>query len=97
MRKLKRYGAALLLAISTVFQSCNDDDRYSIGDLGVDWVTVHVEGDGAYSFIGDRWGTMSLRQRPLLVTGGTREIGLYFILIRCRKIFKGMIMLLSRN
>lgn len=58
MRKLKRYGAALLLAISTVFQSCNDDDRYSIGDLGVDWVTVHVEGDGAYSFIGDRWGTM---------------------------------------
>ena len=43
------------MAISTVFQSCNDDDRYSIGDLGVDWVTVHVEGDGAYSFIGDRW------------------------------------------
>mgnify|MGYP000016755516 FL=1 len=58
MRKLKRYGTALLLVIATVFQSCNDDDGYSIGDLGVDWVTVHVEGDGAYSFIGDRWGTM---------------------------------------
>lgn len=58
MRKYKLYGMALLTALSVLFQGCDDDEGYSIGDLGADWVTVHVKGDGVYSFTGDHWGTM---------------------------------------
>lgn len=55
---IKLLGCSLLIAATSFFQSCKDDNGYSIGDIGVDWVTVHVEGDGYYSFIGDSWGTM---------------------------------------
>lgn len=58
MGKFKLYGVALFVSLSVFFQSCDDDSGYSIGDLGVDWVTVHVEGDGMYSFTGDQWGTL---------------------------------------
>ena len=58
MKKFKLYGTALLVSLCALFQSCDDDTGYSVGDLGADWVTVHVEGDGVYSFTGDQWGTM---------------------------------------
>lgn len=58
MKKFRLYGIVLLVSLSALLQSCDDDSGYSIGDLGADWVTVHVEGDGVYSFTGDQWGTM---------------------------------------
>ncbi|WP_300729141.1 NigD-like protein [uncultured Bacteroides sp.] len=50
--------AAFLLSVAALFTSCNDDEGYSIGDIGIDCVTVHVENDGLYTFTGDTWGTM---------------------------------------
>lgn len=58
MKGLKYYVGALLLGACSMFQSCDSDDGFSLGDIAVDWVTVHVEGAGAYSFTGDAWGTM---------------------------------------
>ncbi len=58
MKGLKYYLSALLVGTCGMFQSCDSDDGFSIGDIGRDWVTVHVEGTGAYSFTGDTWGTM---------------------------------------
>lgn len=55
---MKKYVWILLAGLATIFQSCNDDDGYSVGDMGIDWVTVHVEGDGLYTYTGDTWGTM---------------------------------------
>lgn len=46
----------LLLALVPMLQSCNDDDGYSIGDLGWDWATVRTTGGGGYYLEGDRWG-----------------------------------------
>lgn len=56
MNRLMKYYMMGLLTMMTA--ACNDEDGYSIGDIAVDWVTVHVEGDGVYSFVGDTWGTM---------------------------------------
>ena len=58
MKGFKFYVGALLAGVSSVFQSCDSDDGFALGDIGRDWVTVHVEGTGAYSFTGDTWGTM---------------------------------------
>lgn len=58
MKALKRYWMFAFILLAGLLQSCSDDDGYSIGDIGVDWVTVHVESDGLYTFTGDAWGTM---------------------------------------
>lgn len=58
MGKLKRYWILTFVFLTVFLQSCSDDDGYSIGDIGIDWVTVHVESDGLYTFTGDTWGTM---------------------------------------
>lgn len=58
MKNLKLFGGALLLGLAALFQSCDDNDGYSIGDIGVDYVTMHTEGNGVLTFTGDKWGTM---------------------------------------
>lgn len=58
MKTIKGYWIAALLMFAGVMQSCGNDDGYSIGDIAQDWVTIRVEGEGVYSFIGDTWGTM---------------------------------------
>ena len=58
MKTFRLFGAAILLGLVALFQSCDDNDGYSIGDIGVDYVTIHVSGNGDYSFTGDTWGTM---------------------------------------
>lgn len=58
MKNLKFLGVVILMALITLFQSCDDNDGYSLGDIGIDYVTVHVLGEGTYSFTGDTWGTM---------------------------------------
>ena len=58
MKNLKILGIVILMTLTAVFQSCDDNDGYSLGDIGVDYVTVHVLGQGTYSFTGDKWGTM---------------------------------------
>ena len=58
MKNLKFMGWLMLTVISALFTACDDNDGYSIGDLGADWVTVKVSAGSAYSFVGDDWGTM---------------------------------------
>ena len=58
MKNLKILGVVFLMTLTALFQSCDDNDGYSIGDIGVDYVTVHVLGQGTYSFTGDTWGSM---------------------------------------
>lgn len=56
MKKFNWILAILLLALVPMLQSCDDDDGYSIGDIGWDWGTVRTTGGGGYYLEGDRWG-----------------------------------------
>ena len=58
MKKVSLYGFAVLLGMATLFQSCDDNDGYSVGDIAVDFVTTHVSGSGVLTFTGDAWGTI---------------------------------------
>ena len=37
MKKLAHFCGIMLAATSFMFQSCDDSDGYSIGDIAVDW------------------------------------------------------------
>lgn len=54
--KLNLLLLAFLAVMGVTFQSCDDDDGYSLGDVAVDWATVNVKGAHVYDFTGDRWG-----------------------------------------
>ncbi len=59
MKKLNLLGIiGLLMTFSVLFSSCDDDEGYSLGDVALDYVTVHVLGEGTYSYTGDSWGSM---------------------------------------
>lgn len=60
MKKLNWFLLAVLLAVIPALQSCDDNDGYSIGDMGVDWATVRVLSGNTYYLEGDSWGTMWL-------------------------------------
>lgn len=40
MKKLNLLLLAFLAVMGVTFQSCDDDDGYSLGDVAVDWATV---------------------------------------------------------
>lgn len=42
MKKLNLLLLAFLAVMGVTFQSCDDDDGYSLGDVAVDWATVKV-------------------------------------------------------
>ena len=43
---------------TTTFQSCDNSDGYSIGDIGASWATVRVLGGNSYYLDSDRFGTL---------------------------------------
>lgn len=58
MKKVHWFVLLLCLALSPVFQSCDDGDGYSIGDFTPPlWATVRV-GGGAFYLDCDVWGTL---------------------------------------
>ncbi|WP_296260284.1 NigD-like C-terminal domain-containing protein [uncultured Phocaeicola sp.] len=57
-RQLKYITSVCIWMLAMIQTSCDDSDGYSIGDIAYDWVTIHVESDGIYTFTGDTWGTM---------------------------------------
>lgn len=57
MKKQNWLLLAILLVMVPVWQGC-DDDGYSIGDRGIDLVTVRNPTSGAYYLEGDTWGTI---------------------------------------
>lgn len=58
MKRMKFILGMLLLALTPVWQSCDNDDGYSLGDIGSDWGTVKTTGGGGYYLEGDSWGTI---------------------------------------
>lgn len=56
MKKLNLLLLAFLAVVGVTFQSCDDGDGYSLGDVAVDWATANVQGTHVYDFTGDRWG-----------------------------------------
>lgn len=58
MKKFNLLLLALLAVVGVTFQSCDDGDGYSLGDVAVDWATVNVKGAHVYDFTGDRWGKL---------------------------------------
>lgn len=56
MKKLAHFCGIMLAATSFMFQSCDDSDGYSIGDIAVDWATVEAKDSHTYSLTGDTWG-----------------------------------------
>ena len=58
MKRVHWFVLMLCLALSPVFQSCDDDEGYSIGDFTPPlWATVRV-GGGAFYLDCDVWGTL---------------------------------------
>lgn len=57
MKKINLFWMAMLITTLALY-SCDDNDGYSIGDIGSDWATVHVISNGSYSLTGDSWGTL---------------------------------------
>lgn len=55
---MKKYLLTLCAGLALLLSSCDDNDGYSWGDLAVDWVTVHDQGDKLYTYTGDTWGSM---------------------------------------
>ena len=56
MKKIMKCGLWVCALVLGLFQaSCDDGDGYSIGDIAYDWVTVHVQSDGVYTFTGATW------------------------------------------
>lgn len=58
MKKLNLLFLSFLIIAGTLFQSCDEGDGYSLGDMAVDWATVNVKGAHVYDFTGDRWGAI---------------------------------------
>ncbi len=55
---MKKYLLTMCAGLALLLSSCDDNDGYSLGDLAVDWVTVHDHGDRLYTYTGDTWGKM---------------------------------------
>ena len=58
MKKIKLMGVTLCVCAAALFQSCDDNDGYSLGDIAIDYVTTHVNDKGTMTFTGDRWGSI---------------------------------------
>lgn len=56
MKKLAHFCGIMLAATSFMFQSCDDSDGYSIGDIAVDWATVEAKDSHTYSLTGGYMG-----------------------------------------
>ena len=66
MKKLTFLLLAFLAVMGVTFQSCDDGDGYSLGDVAVDWATVNVK--GAHMILpvtdGEKYGL-----QPLIISG----------------------------
>ena len=60
MKRFNLFLVSLLIIISASFYSCDNNDGYSIGDIGMSWATVRVLSDNAYYLDSDRYGTLWL-------------------------------------
>lgn len=53
MKKTLHFTVIVLLAVSALFISCDDNAKYSLGDFRIDLATVQPEGNNAYSLLLD--------------------------------------------
>lgn len=87
MKKLNLLLLAFLAVMGVTFQSCDDDDGYSLGDVAVDWATVNVKGAHVYDFTGDRWGQIWPATTDYFWYSPI-DNGLFFISILCMIIIR---------
>lgn len=88
MKKLNLLLLAFLAVMGVTFQSCDDDDGYSLGDVAVDWATVNVKGAHVYDFTGDRWGQIWPATTDYFWYSPIDDNGLFFISILCMIIIR---------
>ena len=60
MKKLNLILVSFLTLIATTFYSCDNNDGYSIGDIGMSWATVRVLNNNTYYLDSDNYGTLWL-------------------------------------
>ena len=60
MKRFNWFLLAILFVLIPALQSCDDNDGYSVGDIGVGWATVRVLSGNAYYLDSDRYGTLWL-------------------------------------
>ena len=58
MKKWNWILLAMLVVFVPVWQACDDNDGYSVGDMAYDLATVRAFGGGTYHLEGDHWGTI---------------------------------------
>ena len=58
MKRFNWFLLAILFVLIPALQSCDDNDGYSVGDIGVGWATVRVLSGNAYYLDSDRYGTL---------------------------------------
>ena len=92
MKKLAHFCGIMLAATSFMFQSCDDSDGYSIGDIAVDWATVEAKDSHTYSLQVIHGGLCGLLHRLFLGRRRMESVLLSYS-IRCMMIFKDMIAL----
>lgn len=60
MKKLNWFLLAMLFVLIPTLQSCDDNDGYSVGDIGMSWATVRVLSGDTYYLDSDRYGKLWL-------------------------------------
>lgn len=58
MNRIRLKLLTLIAVLGFVFQSCDDEDGYSLGDMAIDWATVVSDNPSAYYLESDTWGSL---------------------------------------
>ena len=95
MKKLAHFCGIMLAATSFMFQSCDDSDGYSIGDIAVDWPDVPLRPGLPDECMQNpnHLLTVLLLLHRLFLGRRRMESVLLSYSIRCMMIFKDMIAL----
>lgn len=58
MNRLRLSFLSLIAALGLVFQSCDDDESYSLGDMAMDWATIVSTSPDTFYLMSDTWGSL---------------------------------------
>lgn len=58
MNKLRLLILSLIAVCGLTFQSCDDDESYSLGDMAMDWATVVSTSPETFYLESDTWGSL---------------------------------------
>ena len=58
MNRLRLSFLSLIAVLGLAFQSCDDDESYSLGDMALDWATIISTSPDTYYLMSDTWGSL---------------------------------------